>query len=126
MGLDSHGSQSNGGIVRVSASNAGNKGATMLGAGSFVRPRGVGKFIVVGEQKLYIRGETYGAFRPDADGNEYQDFGLIDRDFAHMAASGLNAVRIPHTIPPRPLLDLAHRHGLYVMVGLSAEQYVGY
>src|SRR5437879_12570159 len=43
-----------------------------------------------------------------------------------MAANGINAVRIPHTTPPRALLDIASRHGLRVMVGLSAEQYVGY
>src|SRR5213594_3380602 len=43
-----------------------------------------------------------------------------------MASNGINAVRIPHTMPPRALLDIATRHGLRVMVGLSAEQYVGY
>src|SRR2546427_10129689 len=43
-----------------------------------------------------------------------------------MAAHGINTVRIPHTMPPRTLLDIAQRHGLHVMVGLSAEQYVGY
>ena len=43
-----------------------------------------------------------------------------------MAAAGFNAVRIPHTMPPRHLLDMAARHGLRVMVGLSAEQYAGY
>jgi len=29
-------------------------------------------------------------------------------------------------MPPPALLDIALRHGLRVMVGLSAEQYVGY
>jgi GT2 family glycosyltransferase len=43
-----------------------------------------------------------------------------------MAANGFNTVRIPHTTPPRTLLDAALRHGLRVMVGLSAEQYIGY
>src|SRR2546430_6226915 len=43
-----------------------------------------------------------------------------------MAANGINAVRIPHTTPPRRLLDIASHHGLRVMVGFSAEQYVGY
>src|SRR3989441_2381198 len=36
------------------------------------------------------------------------------------------SVRIPHTMPPRSLLDAAGRHGLRVMVGLSAEQYLGF
>jgi glycosyltransferase involved in cell wall biosynthesis len=85
-----------------------------------------GKFFYQGDQKFYIRGVTYGAFKPDNDGKEYPDIEQIDRDFAMMAANGINTVRIPHTTPPRILLDIAHRHKLKVMIGLSAEQYVGY
>lgn len=91
-----------------------------------LRPRVQGKFLFVGREKLYVRGTTYGAFCPDAQGNEYHDLDMVERDFAQMAANGLNAVRIPHTMPPRALLDAAQRHGLRVMVGLSAEQYVGF
>src|SRR3989449_5983792 len=90
------------------------------------RPRVRGKFLFVGNEKIYVRGVTYGAFTPDAAGNEYHDLATVERDFALMAANGINAVRIPHTTPPRALLDIASRHGLRVMVGLSAEQYVGY
>jgi GT2 family glycosyltransferase len=89
------------------------------------RPRAQGKFLFLGDEKLYIRGATYGAFRPDENGNEFKR-NVVARDFADLAANGLNAVRIPHTTPPRWLLDVAQQHGLYVMVGLSAEQYVGY
>src|SRR5213594_239386 len=91
-----------------------------------VRPCVRGKFLFVGDEKFYVRGVTYGAFTPDAAGNEYHDLATVERDFAQMAANGINAVRIPHTTPPRTLLDIASRHGLRVMVGLSAEQYVGY
>src|SRR5881628_4213317 len=87
------------------------------------RPRARGKFLYVDDDKFWIRGVTYGAFRPDQDGKEYHDLEVIERDFAQMAANGFNTVRIPHTMPPRSLLDAAHRHGLRVMVGLSAEQY---
>jgi GT2 family glycosyltransferase len=90
------------------------------------RPAIRGKFLFVGDRELYVRGVTYGAFRPDAQGSEYWDHDTIERDFAQMAASGINAVRIPHTTPPRSLLEAAHRHGLWVMVGLSAEQYLGF
>jgi GT2 family glycosyltransferase len=85
-----------------------------------------GKFLFDGEEKLYVRGVTYGAFRPDGVGREYQDLEQIERDFACMAVHGINCVRIPHTMPPRSLLDAAMRHGLRVMVGLSGEQYAGY
>src|SRR5687768_10385757 len=93
---------------------------------SGVRPVMRGKFLFAGDDKLYVRGVTYGAFRPDADGNEYHDLEVVERDFAQMATNGINAVRIPHTMPPRSLLDAAARHGLWVMVGLSAEQYLGF
>ena len=91
-----------------------------------VRPQVRGKFIFAGDSKLFVRGVTYGAFRPNAAGQEYHDPDAIERDFAQMAEAGVNAVRIPHTTPPTALLDAAARHDLRVMVGLSAEQYLGF
>ena len=90
------------------------------------RPHVAGKFLFIGNDKFWIRGVTYGAFRPSPNGQEYHDINVVDRDFSLMAANGLNAVRIPHTTPPLELLNVAQRHGLRVMVGLSAEQYAGY
>jgi len=90
------------------------------------RPEVRGKFIFAGDEKVYVRGVTYGAFAPDADGHEYHDLARVDRDFAAMAANGFNTVRIPHTTPPRALLDVAQQRGLRVMVGLSVEQNIGY
>jgi beta-galactosidase/beta-glucuronidase len=87
-------------------------------------PRG-GKFIYLGDQKFYVRGVTYGPFRPDADGGEYHSTDVVARDFAQMAANGLNAVRT-YTVAPRWLLDAAQRHGLCVMVGLPWEQHVAF
>ena len=95
-------------------------------APSETRPCVRGKSIFVGDEKLVVRGATYGAFRPDAHGHEFHDPAIIERDFAQMAANGMNAVRIPHTTPPRALLDIAQRHGLRVMVGLSVEQQIGF
>jgi len=91
-----------------------------------VRLMAKGKFLFAGDDKFYVKGVTYGAFRPDDQRREYWDLQKIEADFAQMAANGLNAVRIPHTMPPRSLLDAALRYGLRVMVGLSAEQFVGY
>jgi len=89
------------------------------------RVRAHGKFLFLGDEKLYVRGVTYGTFRPDGAGNEFPDPEVVERDLAQMAANGLNAVRV-FTVPPRSLLDAAQRHGLRVMVGLSAERYVGF
>jgi GT2 family glycosyltransferase len=91
-----------------------------------IRPQASGKFLYAGIEKMPICGVTYGAFEPDAEGNEYRDDERIDRDFGQMAENGVTAVRIPHTMPPRCLLDAAGRHGLRVMVGLSIEQEIGY
>jgi len=93
---------------------------------ALVPPQVRGKFLFAGDEKFYVRGVTYGAFQPDASGHEYHDPNVIERDFAQMAANGINTVRIPHTMPPRSLLGAARRHGLRVMVGLSAEQYLGF
>ncbi len=90
------------------------------------RPRVKGKFFFIGDEKFLVKGVSYGAFRRNAAKEEYWDHALIERDFARMAANGINTVRIPHTMPPRRLLDAASRHGLRVIVGLSAEQYVGF
>jgi O-antigen biosynthesis protein len=84
----------------------------------FLRPRTRGKFLFAGEEKLYVRGVTYGPFRPNENGSEYHSPEAVERDFAQIAANGLNTVRT-YTTPERWLLDTALRHGLRVMVGLS-------
>ena len=85
------------------------------------RPHALGKFIFTGDKKLYIRGVTYGPFRPDLNGDKYHNPEVVERDFAQLAANGLNAVRT-YTVPPRWLLDAAEQHGLRVMVGLPVER----
>ncbi|MBI2881604.1 MAG: glycosyltransferase [Candidatus Tectomicrobia bacterium] len=87
------------------------------------RPVAKGKFLFVGDKKLYVRGVTYGPFRPDEDGNEYRSLEAVERDFALMRANYINALRT-YTVPPRWLLDAAGRHGLRVMVGLPWEHHV--
>lgn len=90
-----------------------------------VRPVIRGKFIFVGAEKFYIRGVTYGPFRPDEQGCEYHDPETVDRDFAQMAQNGINSVRT-YTVPPRWLLDIAQKHNLRVMVGLPWEEHIAF
>jgi glycosyltransferase involved in cell wall biosynthesis len=87
------------------------------------RPAVRGKSIYLGDQKLYVRGVTYGTFRPDEETDDFPHFEAVADDFAAMAANGINAVRT-YTVPPRWLLDLAHENGLLVLVGLPWEQHV--
>jgi len=90
-----------------------------------LRPQARGKFLFTGEEKLYVRGVTYGTFQPRADGDQFPEPAVVASDFAQMAAHGVNAVRT-YTTPPRWLLDCAWENGLRVMVGLAAEREVGY
>ena len=90
---------------------------------SHTRPTVRGKFIFVGEKKLYVRGVTYGTFRPDKDGNQFPAREMVERDFALMAENGVNALRT-YTVPPLWLFDVAQKHGLFVMVGLPWEQHI--
>src|SRR5262249_37501852 len=63
------------------------------------RPRVRAKFLFIGDQKFYVRGVTYGTFKPDEDANEYPAYEVVRRDFTEMVANGINAVRT-YTPPP--------------------------
>jgi GT2 family glycosyltransferase len=89
------------------------------------RPHASGKFLFVGGEKLYVRGATYGTFRPSRSGELYPSPSVVACDFAAMAEHGFNALRT-YTIPPHWLLDAAAEHGLYVMAGIAWEQHVDF
>jgi len=89
------------------------------------RPRVAGKFLYAGEDKLWVKGVTYGTFRPGDDGSGYPGAAKLRADFTAIAAAGINAVRV-YTVPPRSLLDEAQRQGLHVMVGLPWEQHIAF
>lgn len=82
-----------------------------------------GKFLYLGDQKLCLRGVTYGTFAPDENGDQYGTQQTVYADFTAMAESGINCVRT-YTVPPRWLLDIAQDHDLKVMVGLPWEQHI--
>ncbi len=88
------------------------------------RPHIHGRSIVIGDQKLHVRGATYGTFR-GADEGPFPTPGRVEQDFAGMAEAGANALRT-YVPPPTWLLDAADRHGLKVMVGLPWEQHVAF
>ncbi|HEY5913335.1 MAG TPA: glycosyltransferase [Verrucomicrobiae bacterium] len=89
------------------------------------RLRAEGKFLFAGKAKSYLRGVTYGPFRPDPDGSEYHQPATVQRDFAQMRQCGINAIRT-YTAPPRWLLDLAVENQLRVLVGIPWEQHVAF
>jgi GT2 family glycosyltransferase len=88
-----------------------------------LRPAVRGKSFYLGEQKLTVRGVTYGPFSSTPSGGF--DLDTANADFAQMVDAGINAIRL-YTPPPLWLLDLAHQHGLLVMVGIPWEQHIAF
>ena len=89
------------------------------------RIRTAGKFFSAGREKFYLRGVTYGPFKPQIDGCVYHNPASVERDFSMMSAHGINAVRT-YTAPPRWLLDIAETNNLRVMAGIPWSQHVAF
>lgn len=87
------------------------------------RPTVRGKSLYLGGRKLAVKGVTYGPFSSEPDGGF--DPETAAADFAQMVDAGINSIRV-YTAPPRWLLDLAHAHGLLVMVGVPWEQHIAF
>lgn len=96
---------------------------TRLGRTS--RPRVRGKFLWDGDDKILLRGVTYGTFMPGADGTPYPAVDQVARDFYAMRAHGVTSLRT-YAPPPRWLMDLAWELGLRVFVGLAWTQHVAF
>jgi len=88
-----------------------------------VRPSVRGKSLYLGEEKLTVRGVTYGPFSSDPGGGF--DPHTAAGDFAQMRQAGINTIRV-YTPPERWLLDLAHEHQLLVLVGVPWEQHIAF
>ena len=91
--------------------------------GSRARLEVRGKFFFVGDDKVPVRGVTYGPFAPDAAGYQFPAPETVERDFALMVELGANCLRV-FTPPPRWLLDLAAKHNLWVLVGIPWAEHV--
>jgi len=86
--------------------------------------RASGKWLYAGDERVLLRGVTYGTFSRSQTGSVPEP-DRVAADFAQMAQAGVNAVRT-YTVPPAWLLDLALHAGLRVMVGLAWEQHVAF
>src|SRR5476651_2222175 len=82
------------------------------------RVRRDGKFFRLGEEKFYVKGVTYGPFKPDADGLALPNPDQTRRDFQQMLELGANCLRIYHT-PPKWFLDLAQEMGLKIFLDVA-------
>ncbi|GBD25089.1 Putative mycofactocin biosynthesis glycosyltransferase MftF [bacterium HR30] len=84
--------------------------------------RTAGKFFFRGQEKVYLRGVTYGPFAP-RDGAPFPQRDMVLRDFALMREPGANCLRT-FTVPPKWFLDLVAEHGLMTLVGIPWTQHV--
>ena len=87
------------------------------------RIRPVAKFFFDGDKKFFVKGVTYGPFKPDAEGNYLGQPEQVDSDLVLMRQARLNVVRIYHA-PPRWFLDRCAAAGMRVLVTLPWEKHI--
>jgi hypothetical protein len=92
-----------------------------VSANSRIRP--VAKFFFEGDRKFFVKGVTYGPFKPDVDGNYLGHPEQVDVDLALMRQVGLNTVRIYHA-PPGWFLDHCAALGMRVIVTLPWAKHI--
>ena len=85
--------------------------------------RAAAKFFLEGDRKFFVKGVTYGPFRPDSEGHYFGPRAQAERDLAQMREIGLNVVRIYHA-PPRWFLDACAAAGMRVLITLPWEKHV--
>jgi beta-galactosidase/beta-glucuronidase len=82
------------------------------------RVRRDGKFFRLGADKFYVKGVTYGPFKPGPDGEPLPDPDQVRKDFAQMRDLGVNCARIYH-LPPAWFLDLAQQMGMKIFLDVA-------
>jgi len=85
--------------------------------------RAVAKFFFEGDQKFFVKGVTYGPFKPDAEGDYLGTPEQLERDLAQMRLLGLNVLRVYHT-PPLWFLDRCAAAGMRVLITLPWAKHV--
>src|SRR4029077_6440283 len=87
------------------------------------RGRAVSKFFFEGDQKFFIKGATYGPFKPDEKGNTFGKPETVDVDLRMMREIGLNVLRVYHP-PPNWFLEKCFAAGIRVLITLPWEKHI--
>ena len=85
--------------------------------------RAVAKFFFEGDRKFFVKGVTYGPFKPDAEGHYLGPPEQVERDLVQMREAGLNVVRIYH-VPPLWFLDCCAAAEMRVLITLPWAKHV--
>ena len=87
------------------------------------RVRAVAKFFFEGDRKFFVKGVTYGPFRPDAEGHYLGTPQQLERDLKLMGELGVNLLRIYHT-PPRWFLDRCADANMRVLITVPWSKHI--
>src|SRR5437867_8710380 len=90
-------------------------------ANSRVRP--AAKFLFAGEKKFFVKGVSYGPFKPDEQRHYLGRPAQVDVDLAMMREIGINVIRIYHA-PPRWFLDRCAAAGMRVLITLPWAKHI--
>ena len=88
-----------------------------------IRIRAVSKFFFEGDQKFFIKGATYGPFKPDENGDTFGKPETLDVDLRMMHEIGVNVVRVYHP-PPDWFLEKCLAAGIRVLITLPWEKHI--
>jgi glycosyltransferase involved in cell wall biosynthesis len=87
------------------------------------RVRAVAKFFFAGQHKFFVKGVTYGPFKPDRDGNYLGRPEQVEADLRLMRQVGINLVRVYHA-PPRWFLDQCIAARIRVLITLPWAKHI--
>ena len=87
------------------------------------RIRAASKFFFEGDRKFFIKGVTYGPFKPDANGDYLGRPEQVEVDLRLMREIGLNVLRIYHP-PPEWFLEKCTTAGMRVLITLPWEKHI--
>ena len=87
------------------------------------RIRAVAKFFFEGDRKFFVKGVTYGPFKPDAEGKYLGRAEQLETDLRLMRDIGVNLVRVYHP-PPRWFLDRCGAAGMRVLITLPWQKHI--
>ena len=96
--------------------------ATPVEASRAERVHVSGKLFRAGDDDWYLKGFTYGPFKPNGQGDHLPEPHRLCADLAEMRQLGCNAVRLYHP-PPMQFLDLAAEHRIRVMIDVPWEKH---
>lgn len=87
------------------------------------RIRVASKFFFEGDRKFFIKGVTYGPFKPDENGDQFGRPEQVDVDLRMMREIGLNVLRVYHA-PPEWFVEKCAAAGMRVLITLPWEKHI--